>query len=653
MVEVRKRTSYTDRVAAVVINDTAPTWADRCCHVVQELLFLQLDSMSCAYKVTRREKGVLLRSISGNITPSQQEKRLNRPTERRHCKKRPFRVWGGHETSTSINITESRTISLSRFKLECFDDTCNTFETISADPILVTMGIRYEVLTQTVLAGLLAPEILRGGRKEGGGSRTNKARTTRECGLHICVVYCLHGLGLGQGSISFSTYQVQSTNIAGLALGSGTLCFPLWVVDGVAEGNSPVGGKPQAGIVEGLSVPGETDARLVTSPNSIMTVNSLGLRVLLIACCVSVATTRAPNIGHKSSDRIRENYMGIGFKALDRPSFCVTPTEEQGVCVSLNSCSDLLDLLRARPIRPEVAQFLRDSQCGFEGNYPKMQIRLVAKIKRKKAPGSDGIRVEVLQHASDQIAPFLTNLMNECMSWGLVPSVWKKSEVVILSKGEDKDPQLPKSYRPIYLLNVIGKLREKILCNRLKRHREVVGLHQQRYGFRRGRSTEAMRLGSVYWPVFWDVALEPGLVEIETLPETAGVVTFVDDILIIVGVATIRELETKSNAVLTGKKNTADISECNGKYGIENLKPSPGLVQFITVHGPYRSVFFRRCLTDKGSRNCGREATPEHVVLACAESLETTTVYHILWDVYRWSLLDAIADDVSKHEGDV
>nr|CAD7201437.1 unnamed protein product [Timema douglasi] len=318
-------------------------------------------------------------------------------------------------------------------------------------------------------------------------------------------------------------------------------------------------------------LPGETDARLVTSPNSIMTVNSLGLRILLIACCVSVATT--------------QNYMGIGFKALDRPSFCVTPTEEQGVCVSLNSCSDLLDLLRARPIRPEVAQFLRDSQCGFEGNYPKMQIRLVAKIKRKKAPGSDGIRVEVLQHASDQIAPFLTNLMNECMSWGLVPSVWKKSEVVILRMTMTK------------------------------------------------KLTKGCLQGSVYWPVFWDVALEPGLVEIETLPETAGVVTFVDDILIIVGVATIRELETKSNAVFTGfnswcnefnrKKNTADISECNGKDGIENLKPSPGLVQFITVHGPYRSVFFRRCLTDKGSRNCGREATPEHVVLACAESLES------------------------------
>nr|CAD7588738.1 unnamed protein product [Timema genevievae] len=89
-----------------------------------------------------------------------------------------------------------------------------------------------------------------------------------------------------------------------------------------------------------------------------MTVNSLGLRILLVACCVSVATT--------------QNYMGIGFKTRDRPSSCVTPTEEQGVCVSLNSCFDLLDLLKARPIRPEVAQFLRDSQCGFEGNYPKL-----------------------------------------------------------------------------------------------------------------------------------------------------------------------------------------------------------------------------------------------------------------------------------------
>nr|CAD7266597.1 unnamed protein product [Timema shepardi] len=70
-----------------------------------------------------------------------------------------------------------------------------------------------------------------------------------------------------------------------------------------------------------------------------------------------------------------------------------------------------------------------------------------------------------------------------------------------------------------------------------------------------------------------------------------------------------------------------------------------------------------RRLTDTGICDRGREATPEHVVLECIKTLDdkmnlqiplqASTVYHILSYVDQWSLLDAIADNVSKYERDM
>nr|CAD7263616.1 unnamed protein product [Timema shepardi] len=67
-------------------------------------------------------------------------------------------------------------------------------------------------------------------------------------------------------------------------------------------------------------------------------------------------------------------------------------------------------------------------------------------------------------------------------------------------------------------------------------------------------------------------------------------------------------------------------------------------------------------IINRGTCDCDRKATPEHVVLECIETLEdrmnlqiplqASTVYHILRDVDRWSLLNAITDNVSKYERD-
>jgi hypothetical protein len=69
------------------------------------------------------------------------------------------------------------------------------------------------------------------------------------------------------------------------------------------------------------------------------------------------------------------------------------------------------------------------------------------------------------------------------------PSAWKHARVVsILKPG--KDPALPSSYRPISLLDTVGKLFEKILVARVLREVSERGLlRDEQFGFRPRHST--------------------------------------------------------------------------------------------------------------------------------------------------------------------
>ena len=110
--------------------------------------------------------------------------------------------------------------------------------------------------------------------------------------------------------------------------------------------------------------------------------------------------------------------------------------------------------------------------------------------KKKKAPGPDGIKSEVLHCLVSEISPYLCDLFNECLTQGRIPDCFKEANMVVLSKGEDKNPQLLKSYRPICLINILGKIQERLLCGRLRDHRKLHGMVENQFGFRKGKSTE-------------------------------------------------------------------------------------------------------------------------------------------------------------------
>lgn len=116
-------------------------------------------------------------------------------------------------------------------------------------------------------------------------------------------------------------------------------------------------------------------------------------------------------------------------------------------------------------------------------------VQAVEKIKEKKAAGPDGISPEVVKAVVLHSREESLSIVNDLLVTGRFPDTWKMSRLVLIPK-EQKQDQQQKSYRPICLLNVLGKFLEQLLLARLKKELEANGgLSDEQYGFREGRST--------------------------------------------------------------------------------------------------------------------------------------------------------------------
>ncbi|KAJ5395305.1 uncharacterized protein N7487_009608 [Penicillium crustosum] len=95
-----------------------------------------------------------------------------------------------------------------------------------------------------------------------------------------------------------------------------------------------------------------------------------------------------------------------------------------------------------------------------------------------KAPGEDGIP-NSLWHKLIEIPTVLdtiSRIYNACVQLGTNPLHFQKSITVVLRKAGKKDYQLAKSYRPIALLNTLGKFLEAVIARRISYAVETYGL---------------------------------------------------------------------------------------------------------------------------------------------------------------------------------
>lgn len=116
-------------------------------------------------------------------------------------------------------------------------------------------------------------------------------------------------------------------------------------------------------------------------------------------------------------------------------------------------------------------------------------VEAAKKIKVNKAPGLDGIPGVIVKAAAIAKPEIFRDTFQQCLLNGVYPKRWKSMRLVLLPKGKGPT-NAASSFRPLCLLDTVGKLYERILYTRIEMITESPnGIRQQQYGFRKGRST--------------------------------------------------------------------------------------------------------------------------------------------------------------------
>ena len=109
----------------------------------------------------------------------------------------------------------------------------------------------------------------------------------------------------------------------------------------------------------------------------------------------------------------------------------------------------------------------------------------------KKAPSEDSIPNLILKLLIDLLLPHLYRIFNKFLNTGFCPKHFRSSITIVLQKPGKPDYTTAKAYRPIALLNTLGKALEFILAKRITYLAERYGLlPYNHFGARRARSTK-------------------------------------------------------------------------------------------------------------------------------------------------------------------
>ena len=119
--------------------------------------------------------------------------------------------------------------------------------------------------------------------------------------------------------------------------------------------------------------------------------------------------------------------------------------------------------------------------------------KLLHNICPTKAAGPDSISCCFLKECSGELAPILSQIFNQSLLEGVVPSDWRKANVAPVFKKGNRD--LAENYRPVSLTCVCCKIMEHIICSHIRSHLDKHGiLSCLQHGFRKFFSCETQLL---------------------------------------------------------------------------------------------------------------------------------------------------------------
>lgn len=119
---------------------------------------------------------------------------------------------------------------------------------------------------------------------------------------------------------------------------------------------------------------------------------------------------------------------------------------------------DISDPAFTKKITDEVNLYLQQTPTEqIPITSPKEVKDVIKTLPLHKSSGPDGISPLALKRMPKRALVHLTKIYNACLKFLHFPSQWKEATVITIAKP-GKDPTLPNSYRPISLLDFLGKV---------------------------------------------------------------------------------------------------------------------------------------------------------------------------------------------------
>ena len=113
----------------------------------------------------------------------------------------------------------------------------------------------------------------------------------------------------------------------------------------------------------------------------------------------------------------------------------------------------------------------------------------ISKFKHK-APGKSGVNKLILSNLPRRATECFALFTNLTFSMGYYPILFKNGIIVFVNK-QGKDPKYAENYRPITLLEIPGKVVERLINDWTSRYFEENNFYnQQQYGFLKNKGTD-------------------------------------------------------------------------------------------------------------------------------------------------------------------
>ena len=166
------------------------------------------------------------------------------------------------------------------------------------------------------------------------------------------------------------------------------------------------------------------------------------------------------------------------------------------------------DNLHHKNIRKSIKEQVRTKE---DVEFTQQEIRnTIENFNHKKAPGLDGITGGIYQRTFHMFPRIITTIYNQCLKRGCFRKPWKIAKVIPVTKPAKVNSLDPSKCRLFSLLNMGGKILEKLLINRINHHlykHEL--LTDRKFGFTPQRNTidATMEAKSFIEPVLENIDL--------------------------------------------------------------------------------------------------------------------------------------------------